>query len=188
MIGFFSSVGDADEAMRAVATNALSSVVLPDPLGPISTTTEGSRISELAPSPLERKGVAAEAQAGKQVRGLCSQEKMSLPPATWSPRSSRHQEVPEGQRNRRKASVMPALAPPSCALAPLSCALTPLSCRRSPLSCLLGPSVMPAGPLCHSRRLLAGIQGFVFLSRHSGGPAWGNHGFPINNVRNDSGD
>ena len=172
--------------MRAVATNALSSVVLPDPLGPINTTTEGSRISDLAPSPLERKGVAAEAQAGKQVRGLCSQEKRSLPPATWSPRSSRHQEVPEGQRNCRNASVMPALASPSCALAPPVMPPVPsvmpagplcYACRP-PLLCLPAPSVMPAGPLCHSRRLLAGIQGFAFLSSSFGWPCMGKPWIP----------
>ena len=35
-------------AMRAVATNAFSRAVLPDPLGPMSTTAEGRRISGLA--------------------------------------------------------------------------------------------------------------------------------------------
>ena len=48
LIGLFSSVGNADEAIRAVMFSALSSVVLPDPLGPMSTTTEGSLISGLA--------------------------------------------------------------------------------------------------------------------------------------------
>ena len=40
---------DANEAMvKAVAISALSNVDLPDPLGPMSTTTEGSRISGFA--------------------------------------------------------------------------------------------------------------------------------------------
>ena len=47
-IGLFCSAGDAEEAIRAVSTSALSRVVLPDPLGPMSTTTEGSRTSGLA--------------------------------------------------------------------------------------------------------------------------------------------
>ena len=37
LIGLDLSVGDANEAVKAVATSALSSVVLPDPLGPMST-------------------------------------------------------------------------------------------------------------------------------------------------------
>ena len=48
MSGLVSSAGDADEAMREVASSASSRVVLPDPLGPMNTTTEGSRISGLA--------------------------------------------------------------------------------------------------------------------------------------------
>ena len=39
LIGLLSSVGNANEAIRAVMFSALSSVVLPDPLGPMSTTT-----------------------------------------------------------------------------------------------------------------------------------------------------
>ena len=48
LIGLVLSLGDAYKAVRAVAISALSSVVLPDPLGPMSTTTEGSRISGFA--------------------------------------------------------------------------------------------------------------------------------------------
>ena len=44
---------------------------------------------------------------------------------------------------------------------------------------------MPAGPLCHSRRLLAGIQRLSLPSLSSGAPAWETHGFPITNVGND---
>ena len=51
----------------------------------------------------------------------------------------------------------------------------------------LGPLSCPLVLLCHSRRLLAGIQCFAFLSLCLCGPAWENHGFPINNVGNDRG-
>ena len=50
----------------------------------------------------------------------------------------------------------------------------------------LAPLLFPPVLLCHSRRLLAGIQCFsLFL--YLCGPAWENHGFPINNVGNDRG-
>ena len=48
MIGLVLAVGDGNKVLKAVAISALSNVVLPDPLGPISTTTEGSRISGFA--------------------------------------------------------------------------------------------------------------------------------------------
>ena len=51
----------------------------------------------------------------------------------------------------------------------------------------LAPLLFPPILFCHSRRLLAGIQCFAFLFLYLCGPAWENHGFPINNVGNDRG-
>ena len=47
------------------------------------------------------------------------------------------------------------------------------------------PPSCPPAPLCHSRRLLAGIQRLSLPSLSSGAPAWETHGFPITNVGND---
>ena len=58
--------------------------------------------------------------------------------------------------------------------------------RRASLSCLLVLFVMPPGPLCHSRRLLAGIQHLALLFFLFVWPLHGrSHGFPITNVGND---
>ena len=98
---------------------------------------------------------------------------LSGPPATPHPGP-----LPQGERETA---------------APLSCPPVSLChVRRSPLSFPPVPSVLPAGPLCpsrrpplcHSRRLLAGIQCLSLLSLHSCDPAE-SHGFPITNVGND---
>ena len=76
--------------------------------------------------------------------------------------------------------VMPAGLPVMPALASLSFPPGPSVIHA------LTPSVMPPAPLCPSRRLLAGIQCFSLLSFYLCGSAWEKHGFPINNVGNDS--
>ena len=56
----------------------------------------------------------------------------------------------------------------------------------APLSCPPVLFVMPAGPPLSFPPVVSGNPVF-FLFLYLCGPAWENHGFPINNVGNDSG-
>ena len=89
----------------------------------------------LQPSPSRGERVAAEAPAGKRVRGLCSPREDAAHTATWSLRSSLHQKVQKRQRTRRMVRgglscqpvppVMPALTSQSCPPVPLVMPLAP---------------------------------------------------------------
>ena len=88
-----------------------------------------------APSPSRGERVAAEAPAGRRVRGLCSPREDAAHTATWSLCSSLHQKVQKRQRTRRMVRgglscqpvppVMPALTSQSCPPVPLVMPLAP---------------------------------------------------------------